>query len=304
MSNIYFDAQVSDDQRRNGLFHGDLYVYSPTPTTKEFIEFARSMIREAFGGLEPTTAQYHLPVEEYVAILKKLKPAFIHHPKSKTFLQAILRERGCDSSLTYFDVPRMRSSTSDGYLTSGIAYAFHPHRDTWYSAALCQINWWLPIFDIEADNGMAFHPKYFDVPLKNGSQDYNYQNWVATSRKSASDHIKKDTRKQPRPEEPVELNSQIRVVTPPGGMLLFSASHLHSSVPNLTGKTRFSIDFRTVHTNDLLLENGAPNLDCACTGTAIVDFLQGADLSKLPQNIIDKYMDGHPQKIQYASTSI
>jgi hypothetical protein len=40
-----------------------------------------------------------------------------------------------------FDMPRLRSSTSDNYLTTGIAYEWHPHRDTWYSAPQCQINW-------------------------------------------------------------------------------------------------------------------------------------------------------------------
>ena len=67
---------------------------------------------------------------------------------------------------TYFDGPRMRTATSDGYLTSGIAYAFHPHRDTWYSAPFCQINWWIPIYDIEPVNALAFHPRYWSHPAQ------------------------------------------------------------------------------------------------------------------------------------------
>ena len=59
--------------------------------------------------------------------------------------------------------------TSDGYLTSGVGYAHHPHRDTWYSAPMAQLNWWLPIYDIETSQSMAFHPYYFDKPIKNGS---------------------------------------------------------------------------------------------------------------------------------------
>ena len=71
-------------------------------------------------------------------------------------------------------------STSDDYLTSGIAYAFHPHRDTWYSAPMCQINWWLPIYEVEAGNVMAFHPHYYSRPVNNGSNRYNYQEWNET----------------------------------------------------------------------------------------------------------------------------
>ena len=33
----------------------------------------------------------------------------------------------------------LRTSTSDDYLTSGISYSFHPHRDTWYSAPFSQL---------------------------------------------------------------------------------------------------------------------------------------------------------------------
>jgi hypothetical protein len=74
-------------------------------------------------------------------------------------------------------VPRMRSATSGGYLTTGIAFAWHAHRDTWYSAPACQINWWVPIYDIESENAMAFHPRYWTQPVKNSSCDYNYYKW-------------------------------------------------------------------------------------------------------------------------------
>ncbi|MCB0631385.1 MAG: hypothetical protein R2824_23935 [Saprospiraceae bacterium] len=295
MNTIYFDRFIGDDQRRDELYRGNLFVYQPTPATLALIEHAKSLIEEAFGDLEPTTAQHHLPVDEYVEILKALKPKFIHHPRSKKLLQRILLEMGCDPEQTYFDVPRMRSSTSNDYLTSGIAYAFHPHRDTWYSAPMCQINWWLPIYDVESGNVMAFHPAYFERPVKNGSKHYNYQEWQQTGRKEAAKHVNKDTREQPKPEEPLELDPQVRVVTPPGGMLLFSGAHLHSSVPNDTGKTRFSIDFRTVNLDCLNQDGGAPNMDTACTGTSMRDYLRVSDLSNIPEEIVDRYMAGPPR---------
>lgn len=297
MNTIYFDRKLSDDDRRNELYEGQIFVYSATQASLAFIEFARELIQDAFKGMEPTTAQYEMPVEEYAGILKALKPHFIHHPKSKEFLQAILLEKGCDPDLTYFDVPRMRSSTSNDYLTSGIAFAFHPHRDTWYAAPMSQINWWLPIYEVEGGNVMAFHPRYFNQPVRNGSADYNYQQWQQTSRQEAHKHIKTDTRKQPTPEEEIELDPQVRVVTPPGGMLLFSGAHLHSSVPNFTGKTRFSIDFRTVHLQDLRELKGARNIDSASTGTAMNDYLRIRDLEHIPQEIVEQYLPGHPQAL-------
>jgi hypothetical protein len=54
----------------------------------------------------------------------------------------------------------------------GFAYAWHPHRDTWYSAPLAQVNYWMPVYEISADNAMAFHPEYFDGAVANDSPVY------------------------------------------------------------------------------------------------------------------------------------
>ena len=69
---------------------------------------------------------------------------------------------------------------------------------------------------------------------------------------------KADTRVQPHAEEPMELDPQIRVVCQVGGAYLFSAAHLHSTVPNTSSVTRFSIDFRTVHLDDVLEQSRGP----------------------------------------------
>jgi hypothetical protein len=289
MNTIYFDSAADDLTRRHELYQGQLFVYSPSTGSAALCAFAREMVQEAFGSLDPLKAQYNMPVEKYVEILAQLKPKFIHHPKSKQFIQGILKEFGCDLSQTYFDVPRLRTATSDGYLTTGIAYAFHPHRDTWYSAPFCQLNWWIPVYDIQSENSLAFHPRYWKRPLKNGSQRYNYYEWNKESRKNAAKHIHEDTRDQPRPEEPVELDPQFRLITKAGGILLFSGSYLHSTVPNTAGQARFSIDFRTVHLDDVAARNGAPNIDSACTGTTLRDFLCAADLSRMPEELVLPY---------------
>lgn len=286
---IHFDAKLSDETRRQCLYNGHILVYSPTPSSLALCQLGRDMAEEAFAPLDPRDAQHHLPIEEYAAILADLKPRFIHHPQSKKHIQGILSEFGCDLEKTYFDVPRMRSSTAQGYLTTGIAFAFHPHRDTWYSAPLCQVNWWFPIYDYVSENGVAFHPEYWDIPVPNSSEHYNYQEWVKSSRFNAHKHLKIDTREQPKPTEPVDLFSQIRPITPVGGLVIFSAAHLHSSVPNTTTLTRFSMDFRTVNIDDVVGGNGAPNIDSACTGTTMADYLRGSDLSHMPESLTEIY---------------
>lgn len=294
MNTVFVDSLLSDDERRRRLYQGELFVYSPCPSAVGLCDLAREMVERAFHPFDPRDAQHHLPVEQYAAILADLKPGFIHHPKSKQLIQRILTELGCDPSKTYFDVPRLRTATSDDYLTSGIAYAFHPHRDTWYSAPQCQLNWWFPVYDIEPENAMAFHPRYWSQPVRNGSRDYNYYRWNKENRASAAQHIKADTRVQPRPEEPIDLNPQIRIVARVGGVLVFSAAQLHSTVPNTSGRTRFSIDFRTVHIGDVVAKAGAPNIDSECTGTTMRDYLRGTDLARIPDDVVALYDDGTP----------
>jgi hypothetical protein len=289
MNTVFFDLAASDEIRRARLYEGQLLVYGPRPSSLALCDFAREMSEEAFAPLDPVEAQHHLPVERFAAILAELKPKFIHHPKSKQLIQKLLQEMGCDLEKTYFDVPRLRTSTHDGYLSTGISYAFHPHRDTWYSAPLCQINWWMPVYEIQPENVMAFHPRYWTQPVKNGSRGYNYQEWNRTSRQIAAQQIGKDTRRQPKPEEPMELDPQIRIVCPPGGIILFSAAQMHSTVPNTSGHTRFSVDFRTVNVDDVLARRGAPNIDSDCTGTCMGDYLRSTDLAHFSGEVIGKY---------------
>ncbi|CAI4032573.1 hypothetical protein DNFV4_03003 [Nitrospira tepida] len=295
---VYYDSLLSDDRRRQEIFQGQLFVYSPRPSTLAFIDHARKLIKEAFAPLDPETAQYQMSVEQYAEILGKLKPAFIHHPDSKRHIQAILTEMGADLSKTYFDVPKMRSSTSDNFLTTGIAYAWHPHRDTWYSAPPCQVNWWIPIYDIQSDNAMAFHPKYWNRYVKNDSSSHNYYEWNKQHRGGhVSQFLKSDPRPLSRPTEPIEMDPQIRLIVPAGGVLLFSAAQMHSSVPNTSGKTRFSIDFRVVNIEDAAAQRGAPRVDEACTGTTMRDYLRGTDfVSRIPEEIVTLYDDNTTTK--------
>jgi hypothetical protein len=286
---IYVDSTLTDEQRRHRLYGGDLFAFSASESSSKLCDLAREMSETAFTPYDPQAAQESMPPERYVAILAELKPTFIHHPRAKEFITGLLSEFGSDIEKTYFDVPRLRTMAHGEYLNAGLAYQFHPHRDTWFSAPHQQLNWWLPVYAIESENSMAFHTQYFDNPVRNSSAGYDYDEWNKTGRQQAATQVKKETRKQPQPEEPLALQPDVRVVTPPGGTLVFSAAQLHSTVPNTTSRTRFSIDFRTVHLDDLIEGVAAPNIDSACTGTTLRDFLRASDLEPLPQQVVARY---------------
>jgi len=291
MSSVFFDPEFDDGRRRERLYAGDIIVLSPTQASMDLVKLARTMLEEAFAPHDPQIVHKHLTPEQVAAVLGELKPKFIHHPKCKEIIPAIMREQGVELDKLFFDVPRLRSAYPSDFLSSGIAYAFHPHRDTWYSAPMCQLNWWMPVYPIEPDNAMAFYPRHFDEAVDNNSEIYNYYEWNKKNRADAGKHIKKDTREQPKPKQ--ELDAvRLRYIPPAGGVILFSGAQMHETVSNTTRIARYSIDFRTVHIDDVASKRGARNLDSRCTGTTMRDYLCAVDLEHLPEELVAEYDDG------------
>jgi Phytanoyl-CoA dioxygenase (PhyH) len=283
---ISFGAAESDESRRARAYRGALIVVPPSPASRALVEHAREHIEASFEPRDPRLAHEELAVTDAVNVLSRLKPQFIHDPKTTKLLQALLVEMECDPYRTFQDVPRLRVAYPASYLSTGIAYAHHPHRDTWYSAPACQLNWWMPIYDFEADQGMAFHPNYWGVETRNSSSGFNYYRWNADGRKNAAQHVKSDTRVQPHAEETLELEPSVRLVVPAGGLIVFSAAQLHSTVRNQTSVARWSIDFRTVNLDDLGAGRGPVTADSASTGTSLRDFRRVMDLAPMPEEIV------------------
>ncbi len=101
----------------------------------------------------------------------------------------------------------------------------------------------------------------------------------------------------------MQTDPDIRLLPAPGGLIVFSGAQLHSSVPNSSGRTRFSIDFRTVHAGDARALRGAPNVDSSPTGTTMGDYLRCTDLSHLPEDASAPYDAGPPQAVLGTATT-
>jgi len=84
MSSVYMNSPVSDDQRRECLFRGDLFAYGANPANISLCGLAREIAEEAFAPHHPTEAEHCMPVEQYVSILAELKPGShtIQKPRS------------------------------------------------------------------------------------------------------------------------------------------------------------------------------------------------------------------------------
>jgi hypothetical protein len=140
---------------------------------------------------------------------------------------------------------------------------------------------------------MEFFPYYHRMPLPNTSGEFNIYKWNTTGRKNAAQHRSgQDTRGIPRPAGAVEHPGTCQIVLPVGGMVLFSANEMHATTQNITGKTRFSIDFRVVDVEHVRDGVGAVAVDNDSKGVALRDFRRVSDDAPFPEEHIAQYDSG------------
>ena len=285
---ISMDGSIGDDERRERIFAGEVMCLPPSSAVKAFSDFAWDLIESAFGGVDPMFAHEHMSVDEYVKILGPLKTGFTHHEQSKKLIHEFLVSVGADPAATYFDVPRLRVVPPATYLTVGLGYNYSPHRDTWYSAPQCQVNWWAPIRGVTDKSCMSFHPDYWLKDASNTSNEFDAYEWNRSSRRDASKYTTNDPRPHPRLSGHGP-GSEVRIVGEPGTMLCFSAAQLHATVPNTTGHARFSLDFRSANVADVREHGGPRNVDSNSTGTTLRDFIHSESHERLPDDLIAQY---------------
>ena len=300
MVGIVLNHPLDCEDRRRLVFDGQLLVYARRDATAALADHAIALITQMLSHTDPERAQFELPVEKFIELVGPLKSRFTNDGRTKELVRDVLSSFGCDLDTTYFDVPRLRVVPHGGYLSSGVSYAYKAHRDIWYSSPTAQVNWWMPVFDVTAERAMSFFPEYWDKAVANSSRDFDYGEWCRVGRTMATSQVKEDTRRHPLPQAPVETRSELRIAGTKGDAILFSAAQLHSTAPNQSGRTRFSIDFRTIHLEDLERGRGAPNIDCEATGSTLGDFLRASDFEPIDVSRFDS-TSRHPSQVPEAS---
>ncbi len=295
MSAVLVDPKLEAPELRSRLFQGDIAVFGRLSAVVEMVEHARRSLTELFYPHPPQEIHRHLGPDEMARLLIEWKPRFIHHPLSKELTRKIVKEVGFDPEDSYYDVPKPRTSFPQGHLSDGIAKAFPWHRDTWYAAPSQQLNWWLPIFPLSEFNAMSFDRSAFAESVPNDSDEFDYDR-RSQERKQVAKLVAGAQRSDPganrwTPREDLVLLPE------PGGLILFSACHLHRSIPNLSGVSRYSIDFRTVNVSDISAGRGGPMVDVRCTGSAIRDFHSVAANEPIPELAASACVRAHTAQV-------
>ena len=284
MSVVRTNPQLGNETLREMLFAGDLVVFTDIPAVAELVTHTRQELQTLFAPHDPQQAHAHFTPAELAEKLSAWKPRFMRLETSLHLEKEILRQIGFDPTTTHYDFLKPRTSYPVDHLTTGIAYAFPWHRDTWYGAPRQQINLWFPIWDVRADNAMGFDPAGFGKKVPNDSDKFDYYR-RNEERKSLAKVVKKDTRSQPGAIDWKVPHEDIMLLSP-GQILLFSGDQLHRSIPNTSGLSRYSVDFRVIDVADIQADRGAPALDVACVGTAARDFKRVSDDGSMPSDCV------------------
>ena len=282
MSIININKLVTGTKLRHAIYSGEIFVLANTPAAIDLCNLAQQYITEAFHPIQPETAHHHLEVHEFVKIVAKLKSTFTNGQDTKRLLKPLIQyfQHNLDEE-SFFDVPRLRVVPSHDYLAAGVSYAYKPHRDTWYAGSPSQINFWMPIYSIDATQAMSIYPSYWSTAIQNNSNNFDYNYWSQIERPKAASITQTDNRQHPIALEELDLSNEIRITGTKGDLIIFSACHLHSTAINFSNRIRFSIDFRLINLADLQNKQGANNIDANAKNSILEDFIRVSDFNKL-----------------------
>ncbi|MBP9885991.1 MAG: phytanoyl-CoA dioxygenase family protein [Leptospiraceae bacterium] len=271
---LFVNPILSNLELKDLLFQGKIVKFTDCKHSKKLALYTKKFLVNKLSEQNIKEFEYKVSREKFHQILSNLKPTFSNSKKTKELVTKILKEIGFNLNFNIFDLVRLRSITSYAHTIPDAKPAFAVHRDTWYANSQSQINWWVPIFDVTEEDTFAFYPDYFSKPVKNNSNEFDYDLWNSFG--GYQSVTSNESKVFPELQEKLDLSSTLKIPCRAGDLLLFSASHLHGTTPNTTNKTRFSVDFRTVDLEDLG-KSGAPNVDNFSKGSIIQDMILATD---------------------------
>ena len=240
---------------RERLYRGELLVFRGLPAMFELVARARAMAESAFAPCSPPLAQDALEPEDFLGRAAALRRSFMRDADARAAFRAVIEELGLDPASTYADRLILRLQPSGESYSGRRVRDLPPHRDTWGSNLMAQINLWGPVFPLDPGATMVIWPTLLDRVVPNTSVEWDLERL----REAPGRYPPLPVLHGPVPAG--EGAAQVPVVIRPGDLLCFSGAHLHASRPNRTGRVRVSVDSRTVDLADTGAGRGAVNVD-------------------------------------------
>ncbi len=252
------------------LYAGKIFKSAATPETTALVTDIRAALTTAFGD-DLQTVHERLSFAQMKQPLADIRAALERESTYTQACRAILA--GLSMPDMRLDALRLRCVMHGGHESPAAARAYAAHRDTWFGNPEAQINIWIPLFDVTAAETFTFYPSYFKAPIQNSSGGFDYDDWMGKvgwqGAKTVQQPVDID---YPQILAPIADDKAFAFDARAGEMVVFAAAHLHQTVKNTSGRTRFSLDFRAVHMADHLAGRGAPNVDNGSRPDALRDY--------------------------------
>ena len=266
----------SNLELREAIFKGDIFL---TPANEQSLVFVQELkdlivkelkiedIRHVHNILDPVT---------FFEKIGHLRREIYLSKKYQDLTFQILETWGFNPQEIAFDPFRLRVITPNGNLNPKAAPIYYPHRDTWYSHPQSLIVLWIPLDDLKSEETFIFYPDYFAKPVPNNSEIFNYDNWIKDGPELKigwQDPNSGITANYPRSQVDFDGGKISGFACKKGEHLFFSGAHYHQTLPQNTEQTRYSIDVRFVHLNDMENNRGAFNVDNRSQGNILKDYI-------------------------------
>lgn len=262
---------MSNEGLRRRIYDGELECLPSRSQSLLLVQTVEDMLVDVMGK-DYRRVQFQMDESKFFEQTLALKKSVYDAEPVRRAAFALIESCGFGLAQNVLDPPRVRFIEHEGHLNAAAQVAYRPHRDTWYANPQAQINWWIPLHDVSEDETFCFYKARFDQPVANTSADFSYDDWMQKVGFGKSHQSKSELYPLPKESE-TELGPLSRFSLKRGEILLFSAAHLHQTLPNISGRTRVSIDFRTVCLDDATSDIGAPNVDNESTGSALSSYL-------------------------------
>lgn len=254
----YLDSPIPRDELAERLFAGELIVFRGLASMARLLAAAKSAVEAAYGaGAEEV--HRGLAFEDLRRSAEGLRRDFAAAEDLRESFAAVFSELGFAPGETFGDRRVLRIVPPGPRREEYALRSLPPHRDTWGSKILAQINWWAPVYEVGKENTLLLYPRYWSQPIANSSPRWDLNALYAARRRGEA------YPRLPLAEEEPDPALALPCTIAPGELLCFSGAQLHASARNITGRTRFSIETRTVSLCDLWAGRGAPDID-GCPG--------------------------------------
>lgn len=251
----------------NGLYAGRCFESLCQQSSMSLVELVFDEWQQIFR-CPPQMVHESYSNIEILSKLKLLRFQLASMSRVQTLQAEVVLESGFPDKRFLLDALRVRVVTPEMPAISEAKPVFFTHRDTWYANPIDQVNFWIPIHDVSSDSTVEIFTRYFQHPILNNSECFDYGHFSSNVGWQSS----KADQPHSYPKSLIEPNGpRLSIQGAIGTVWCFSGQHLHRTCrqPLLS---RVSIDFRCcpIQADALSIPH---HVDNRSTGSAKDDFI-------------------------------